>query len=64
LPKPFTTNFDPLLQTSLQLYQQLYFMTDGGDLRHDPGQLLDNPHALHLVYAHGLLRRRSCQYRW
>ncbi|MBL4702383.1 MAG: SIR2 family protein [Phycisphaeraceae bacterium] len=49
--KIFTTNFDPLLQRSLQLVNRLYWMTDQlGDLE----VLTDDDHDfIQLIYAHG-----------
>ena len=53
----FTTNFDPLLQVSLQLFQNLYYMTDRPEqLATDALQTDDHP-AVHLFYAHGSVHR-------
>ena len=53
----FTTNFDPLLQVSFQLFQLLYYMTDRPDLlAADAVNTDDNP-ALHIFYAHGSVHR-------
>lgn len=53
----FTTNFDPLLQTSLQLFQLLYYMTDRPDMLTADALQTDNHLALHLFYAHGSVHR-------
>lgn len=47
----FTTNFDPLLQRALQLFQVLYYMTDRPDKV--PTHFDDAHEAIHLFYAHG-----------
>lgn len=52
----FTTNFDPLLQISLQIFQLLYYMTDRPDLPADALQTDQYP-GIHLVYAHGSVHR-------
>ncbi len=48
----FTTNFDNLLQRSLQMVNQLYYMTDRPELGLAP---LDDSveSAVHLIYTHG-----------
>ena len=51
----FTTNFDPLLQRSLQLVQKLYFMTDRPEVLDAPAD--DEQEAIHLVYSHGSVHR-------
>lgn len=50
----FTTNFDPLLQRSLQLVNKLYYMTDRPEVLDAPD---DDSDALHLVYTHGSVHR-------
>jgi hypothetical protein len=52
-----TTNFDPFLQTALQLQRQHYYMSDRPDVPDDldlefPGE------AVHLVYVHGSIHQR------
>ena len=51
----FTTNFDPLLQRSLQLVNKLYYMTDRPEVLDAPDD--DQSDALHLVYTHGSVHR-------
>jgi len=51
----FTTNFDPLLQRSLQLVNKLYYMTDRPDVLEPPDD--DESEAIHLVYTHGSVHR-------
>jgi tetratricopeptide (TPR) repeat protein len=51
----FTTNFDPLLQRSLQLVNKLYYMTDRPDVLEPPDD--DESTAIHLVYTHGSVHR-------
>jgi tetratricopeptide (TPR) repeat protein len=51
----FTTNFDPLLQRSLQLVAKLYYMTDRPDGIEPPTE--DGHDAIHLVYTHGSIHR-------
>jgi tetratricopeptide (TPR) repeat protein len=53
----FTTNFDPLLQTSLQLFQLLYYMTDRPELLPPDALQTDHNPAIHLFYAHGSVHR-------
>jgi tetratricopeptide (TPR) repeat protein len=53
----FTTNFDPLLQVSLQLFQNLYYMTDRPELLATDALHTDDHPALHLFYAHGSVHR-------
>jgi hypothetical protein len=53
----FTTNFDALLQLSLQLVSKLYYMTDRP-------QTLEAPHdedndAIHLIYTHGSIHQAA-----
>ncbi|WP_043584558.1 hypothetical protein [Geminisphaera colitermitum] len=53
----FTTNFDPILQISLQLFNVLYYMTDmPGGLPPDIFNGIDDT-SLHLFYAHGSFYR-------
>jgi tetratricopeptide (TPR) repeat protein len=51
----FTTNFDPLLQRSLQLVNKLYYMTDRPDVLDTPDD--DQSDAIHLIYTHGSVHR-------
>jgi tetratricopeptide (TPR) repeat protein len=51
----FTTNFDPLLQRSLQLVNRLYFMSDRPEALEPPED--DDHDAVHLVYSHGSVHR-------
>ncbi len=51
----FTTNFDPLLQRSLQLVSRLYFMSDRPEALEPPED--DDHDAVHLVYSHGSVHR-------
>lgn len=53
----FTTNFDPLLQTSLQLFQLLYYMTDRPEFLSADALQTDEHPAIHLFYAHGSVHR-------
>lgn len=53
----FTTNFDPLLQVSLQLFQLLYYMTDRPDQLAADALHTDGHPAVHLFYAHGSVHR-------
>lgn len=53
-----TTNFDPFLQTALQLVNRLYFMSDTPDLGVSDEILDDHTDAIHLVYLHGSVHRR------
>jgi tetratricopeptide (TPR) repeat protein len=53
----FTTNFDPLLQTSLQLFQLLYYMTDRPEFLSADALQTDQHPAIHLFYAHGSVHR-------
>ncbi len=48
-----TTNFDPLLQVSLQAVNLLYYMTDRNDGRFDPEPADPDSGTLHLLYVHG-----------
>ena len=52
-----TTNFDPFLQTALQLVNQLYFMSDTMELGVNVDLLDDYADAIHLVYVHGSVHR-------
>ncbi|HEX6098891.1 MAG TPA: tetratricopeptide repeat protein [Thermoanaerobaculia bacterium] len=51
----FTTNFDPLLQRSLQLVNKLYYMTDRPEVLDAPDD--DQSDAIHLIYTHGSVHR-------
>jgi len=53
----FTTNFDPLLQVSLQLFHLLYYMTDRPESLAADGLHTDEHPAIHLFYAHGSVHR-------
>lgn len=46
----FTTNFDPLLQRSLQLVGKLYLVSDRPEVLEEPD---DDSEAISLVYTHG-----------
>ncbi|MCG3124289.1 MAG: hypothetical protein GIKADHBN_02746 [Phycisphaerales bacterium] len=50
-----TTNFDPLLQRSLQLVHKLYFMSDRPEMIDAPED--DDTEAIHLMYTHGSVHR-------
>jgi len=52
----FTTNFDPLLQRALQLFNVPYFVSNTPDTLQRPDDH-DPTDALHLVYAHGSIYR-------
>jgi SIR2-like domain len=54
-----TTNFDPFLQTALQSVNRLYFMSDTPELGVSDEILDDQTDAIHLVYVHGSIHRRS-----
>ena len=54
-----TTNFDPFLQTALQAVNRLYFMSDTPELGVGDEILDDQIDAIHLVYLHGSIHRRS-----
>lgn len=54
-----TTNFDPFLQVALQSVNRLYFMSDTPDLGVSDEILDDQTDAIHLVYLHGSIHRRS-----
>ena len=54
-----TTNFDPFLQTALQAVNRLYFMSDTPELGVSDEVLDDQTDAVHLVYLHGSIHRRS-----
>jgi hypothetical protein len=54
-----TTNFDPFLQTALQAVNRLYFMSDTPELGVGDEILDDQTDAIHLVYLHGSVHRRS-----
>ncbi len=51
----FTTNFDPLLQISLQLVRKLYYMTDRPHTLEPPDD--EESEAIHLIYSHGSIHR-------
>jgi tetratricopeptide (TPR) repeat protein len=53
----FTTNFDPLLQMSLQLVSKLYYMTDRPQTLDTPYD--DDHQAIHLVYTHGSIHQAA-----
>jgi tetratricopeptide (TPR) repeat protein len=53
----FTTNFDPILQTSLQLFQRLYYMTDRPEFLPADALYTDGNPSIHLFYAHGSVHR-------
>ena len=52
-----TTNFDPFLQTALQLAGRLYFISDRPDLGMADIAFEENTDAIHLVYIHGSIHR-------
>ena len=52
-----TTNFDPFLQTALQLAGRLYFMSDRPDLGMADIAFEGDTDAIHLVYIHGSIHR-------
>jgi tetratricopeptide (TPR) repeat protein len=54
-----TTNFDPFLQTALQAVNRLYFMSDTPELGVSDEIFDDQTDAIHLVYLHGSIHRRS-----
>ena len=54
-----TTNFDPFLQIALQAVNRLYFMSDTPELGVTDEILDDTTDAIHLVYLHGSIHRRS-----
>ncbi len=54
-----TTNFDPFLQIALQAVNRLYFMSDTPELGVGDDILDDQTDAIHLVYLHGSIHRRS-----
>jgi len=54
-----TTNFDPYLQIALQSVNRLYFMSDTPELGVSDEILDDETDAVHLVYMHGSIHRRS-----
>ena len=54
-----TTNFDPFLQIALQAVNRLYFMSDTPELGVSDEILDDQTDAIHLVYLHGSIHRRS-----
>src|SRR6202451_3330434 len=54
-----TTNFDPFLQIALQSMNRLYFMSDTPELGIGDEILDKQLDAIHLVYLHGSIHRRS-----
>src|SRR5215467_9317484 len=54
-----TTNFDPFLQIALQAVNRLYFMSDTPELGVGDDIQDDQTDAIHLVYLHGSIHRRS-----
>ncbi len=52
----FTTNFDPLLQRSLQLVNAPYFVSDRPETLQDPDDD-DIADAVHVIHAHGSIYR-------
>jgi tetratricopeptide (TPR) repeat protein len=54
-----TTNFDPFLQIALQAVNHLYFMSDSPEVGVSDEILDDQIDAIHLVYLHGSVHRRS-----
>jgi tetratricopeptide (TPR) repeat protein len=54
-----TTNFDPFLQTALQAVNRLYFMSDTPYLGVSDEIYDDQTDAIHIVYLHGSIHRRS-----
>ena len=54
-----TTNFDPFLQTALQAVNRLYLMSDTPELGIGHEIFDDQTDAIHLVYLHGTIHRRS-----
>ena len=54
-----TTNFDPFLQTALQSVNRLYLMSDTPELGLGDEIQTDQTDAIHLVYLHGSVHRRS-----
>jgi tetratricopeptide (TPR) repeat protein len=54
-----TTNFDPFLQIALQSVNRLYLISDTPELGVSDDILDDQTDAIHLVYLHGSIHRRS-----
>ena len=54
-----TTNFDPFLQIALQSVNRLYIMSDTPELGVSNEIFDDQTDAIHLVYLHGSVHRRS-----
>jgi IrrE N-terminal-like domain/SIR2-like domain len=54
-----TTNFDPFLQIALQSVNRLYLISDTPELGVSDEILDDQIDAIHLVYVHGSIHRRS-----
>ncbi len=54
-----TTNFDPFLQIALQAVNRLYFMSDTPEVGVSDEIFDDQTDAIHLVYLHGSIHRRS-----
>lgn len=55
----FTTNFDTLLQNSLQMVNLLYRLTDRPERGLDPSEFPAEEGAIHLVYTHGSILRHN-----
>jgi hypothetical protein len=55
----FTTNFDTLLQNSLQMVNLLYTVTDRPERRLDRSEFAGDELAIHLVYTHGSILRHN-----
>jgi parallel beta-helix repeat protein len=54
-----TTNFDPFLQTALQFVGRPYYVSDRAELELDDIGVEPDSSAVHLVYVHGSIHRRS-----
>ena len=54
-----TTNFDTLLQNSLQMVNLLYRLSDGPERGFDAGELQVEEGPVHLVYVHGSVLRHN-----
>jgi hypothetical protein len=55
----FTTNFDTLLQSALQLVNLMYCVTDRPERGIEVMDFLEHDRALHLVYTHGSILRHN-----
>jgi SIR2-like domain len=55
----FTTNFDTLLQNSLQMVNLLYAITDRPQRGLDRSEFAEEETAIHLVYTHGSILRHN-----